>query len=188
MLIAVRNVLGAALLVGLAALTWTLGRPSLPDEREARPTSDAASGYYLRNATLFGTDAEGRIYYRLRAAGVEQQADDGALRFSDLTVEYDPQFDVHWQLRAVSGRTGETPDTLLLSDGVRLEIAATETSDAMSIEADSLTLDTAGSRVTTPDRVSLAHGRTRFEATGLTADLALDQIDLHANVSARIVP
>jgi LPS export ABC transporter protein LptC len=181
-------VLGAVLLAGLAFVTWMVSRPTPMTERDVVAGSEVTAGYYLRNATLFGTDSEGRVYYRLRAATVERQSDGGPLRFSDLTVEYDPSFDVHWRLSAAAGRTGATRDTLLLSDGVRLESAATDSTAGTTIDAETLTLDAAGSTATTSDRVALAHGRTRFEATGLTADLSSDRIDLHADVSARLVP
>lgn len=185
---AARNVLGTATLVALAVLTWMLGRPVETDDRAAVGTGTADSGYYLKNATLFGTNAEGRVFYRVSAEQINRPADGGALELRNLSVEYDPDFDVRWQLSAHAGIAGETDGTLLLSEGVRLESANGGTAPATLIEAQSLILDTAASTARTQDRVSLAHGRTLFEATGLTADLAHDRIDLHADVSATLVP
>lgn len=182
-----RNLLGTAALVALAVLTWVLGRPVEVEDTPAAGGEGVESGYYLKNATLFGTNAEGRVFYRIRAEQINQPADGGALRFANLNVEYDPDFDVHWRLSAPAGVAGENDGTLRLSEGVRLQSANTDTA-ATLIEAQSLILDTAASTAHTEDRVSLVHGRTQFEATGLTADLANDRIDLHADVSATLVP
>jgi LPS export ABC transporter protein LptC len=185
---AARNGLGAAFLVGLTVLTWLYSRPQAPVDAPRQGAGNGDPSYYLSNATLFGTDVAGKIYYRLRAARVERPADGGDLQFRDLTVEYDPDTEVHWRLSAAAGTAADAHSLLYLSDGVRLESSDGQQPDTTVIEADTLTLDTAASTVTTPDEVRLAHGRTRFEATGLTADLASDRIDLHSNVSARLVP
>ena len=186
MLQAVRNTVGAGLLIGLAVATWLLGRPTPPEERPSRSQGGDVTHYYLKNATLYGTDSNGQVFYQLRAGRVEQPADGGPLQFSDLTLEYDAETNVHWRLTATAGRTGAERSTLLLSDGVMLESTDTSRVDATTIEAATLTLNTLDSSATTPDRVSLAHGQTRFQATGLTADLQQDRIDLHSDVSANL--
>ncbi len=184
----VRNTLGGLLLVGLAVATWLLGRPSLQEGPRPGAAGAGASGYYLREATLFGTDTEGRIRYRLNAARIDRPADGGNLTFEDLRVEYDPAFDVHWRLSAGAGVAGIEPGQLALHGGVRLETRASGAASPTRIETQTLTLNTSASTATTRDRVALENGRTRFEATGMSADLANDRIDLHADVSANILP
>jgi len=184
----IRNVTGAAVLILVAVVTWVMSRPPGDGEIVVSESSGDDMSYYLRDATLYGTNAEGRITYRLSAREVNQPADGGALQFGNLEVRYDPEADVAWRLVARTGVGGETPGILELSDGVRLENAAVGRGAPTVIETPTLTLDTEHSTARTEDRVRLAHGRTRFEATGLTADLARDRIDLHADVSALVLP
>ncbi len=188
MFTAIRNVVGVGLLVGLAAVTWLLGRPQPGNDPTAGSGEAADASYYLTNATLFGADAEGRIFYRLTAAEVRQPADGGALELRELKIDYDPSLDIRWQLSAAAGVRAADQNVLRLSDGVRLESTGPDDGPATSIVAASLTLDTRTSTASTEDRIALERGKTRFAATGLTADLVHDRIELHSDVSAHLVP
>lgn len=181
-----RNVIGVSVLVALAAVTWLFSRPATEDAARQRVAEDSNPGYYLRNATLFGTDADGRIYYRMIADRIEQSVAGDELLLHGLRVEYEPEFEVNWTLSARKGRAERGDDVLNLSDGVLLTNTAAPEGRATVIETPSLTLDTARSMATTADAVVVSHGRTTFRATGLTADLARDQLELHSNVSAYV--
>jgi LPS export ABC transporter protein LptC len=181
-----RNLIVVALLAGLAAATWILGRSLQEETPQPRAGNEPSAGYYLKNATLFGTDTNGRVYYRLIANEVRQSDAGDELLFHGLRVEYDPESEIQWRLTAAEGRAARGQEVLNLSNGVELTSTPAPEEQMTTIQTESLELDTTNSMATTQDPVVLSHGRTTFEATGLTADLSRDQLQLHSNVSATL--
>lgn len=183
-----RNLIGFAVLVALAVLTWLFGRPAVEDAPRQGRGDDTNAAYYLRNATMLGTDVEGRVYYQMVAREIEQSVEGDELLFHGLQIDYQPEFEVNWSLTAAEGRATRGEDVFDLSEGVSLTNNAVREGESTVIETASLTLDTAQSMATTPGDVVLLHGRTTFRGAGLTADLSRDQLTLHSDVVADVAP
>lgn len=177
-----RNIAVITLLLGLAAATWLIGRPFPTDEVVTTPAASQA-GYYLKDAVLLGTDADGRIYYRVFAGRVEQSSGSDDLLLSRVRVEYEPELDVNWRFSAEEGRASTATDTIELARGVVLTHQAESDSPGTTIETQSLRLDAGKSMAQTEDHVTVRRGNTLFEAESLEADLNLDHLELQRVVA-----
>jgi LPS export ABC transporter protein LptC len=172
-----RNIAVLVVLLGLALATWLVGRP--PVSEEVTATTEAVQlGYYLKNAVLLGTDADGRIYYRIFAGQVEQSSGAEELLLSKVRVEYEPDSDVNWKFSAERGTAAPDRDYIELQDGVQLTSETEVEGSLTTIETQSLRLNTRESEASTDEHVTLMHGKTRFEAESLRADLTRDYFEL----------
>lgn len=183
-----RNVAGVTVLVALAVVTWLFSRPPADETPAPGRGEDTSAAYYLRDATMLGTNADGRVYYRMIADEIEQSVGGDELLFHGLRIEYEPSFEINWSLSAAEGRAERGEDVLNLSAGVLLQNTTAPNGEATVVRTASLSLDTAQSMATTAESVVLSRGRTTFRAVGLTADLARDQLRLHSGVLADVVP
>jgi len=186
MYIIVRNVLAITVLLALAAISWIFSRPTANSEPQQSGSTGANSGYYLKNATMLGTNTDGRIYYRLMAEQIEQSSGGDELIFQVVQIQYDANTDTNWQVSAGEARASRELSVLNLSNGVVLT-GTTTSEHATVLEMNTLTLDTNKSLASTVDSVSLVHGQTRLRATGLRADLSRDYLELISDVSANLV-
>jgi len=183
-----RNVILLGVLSGVALYTWLEGRPSTTVSLPQPPVAPTPSGYYLRNATLLGTDEEGRVSYRVFAAGLEQASLDAALILERVRVEYDPQTGIRWHLTAEQGFAPSDQSYLDLLHGVRLVNEPESGRDPVTIETESLRLEPESYIASTEGEVWMRRGKADFRAQGIRADLKQDHLEFQSNVSARFPP
>lgn len=182
---AARNSLIFVLLAGAAGATWLLNRPQQPELDAASSPNAAESGYYLRDAVILGTDADGTIAYRIFAGRVEQRQHDQSLALTDVRLEYDAGQRVPWLITASSGTVPGGEESLQLHD-VRLSRGAHRDEGPIVIETEVLEIDpdTYVARAAAP--VTLSSGAATLEARGFRADLKQDRVELeggHGNFS-----
>lgn len=183
-----RNIVLFAVLSGVAAYTWLLGRPSTIEPRARPPTEGAPSGYYLRNATLLGTDKQGRVNYRIFAAELEQPSRNAALVLDQVRVEYDPQTGVRWHMTAEQGFAPSDQSYLDLRRGVRLVNDPRDGGTPVTIETESLRLEPDAYVASADGDVRMRRGRADIRSQGIKADLKQDYLEFESNVSARFSP
>ena len=178
-----RNLLLFATLAGAALLTWVLARVT---EQPSAPSIDpgpSPQGYYLVGARLSFTNDDGQIYYRVRAERVEQQSEDDSFVLDDISVEYLPETDVHWNITAARGLAPASRDILHLQENVRLAYAPDASQEETVFETDELRLYTDEFLATTDQRITMRRGGSEIIATGLELDLETDFWNLSSDVT-----
>ena len=182
MYIDTRTTLLFVLLVAAAVVTWYFGRGTTLTATSSGTDGTSPLGYYLRDAVLFGTDGDGRIYYQVRAAQVSQTMREDALQLDGVSVEYSADEDVQWQVSADRATAPSDRAFLDLSGSVRLA-SGTEPGKAETvIETERLRLEPGRHLASTRDEVRLTLGRHRLDAIGMKAYLKEDRLELESKV------
>jgi LPS export ABC transporter protein LptC len=175
---ALRNSFLFVLLSLAAAGTWLLSRPPQATTGPPQDERPAPLGYYLRNAVIMGTDADGAVAYRIFAARVEQAAERDDLVLTDVRVEYDAREDIAWLVTAARAAARDGGAELDLYGGVRLATRPDKSADAIVIETQQLLFapETYLAIATMP--VSVTRGSGELRSSSMSADLKSDRIDL----------
>lgn len=170
---AVYAVLGAA-----ALLTWLASRPDSAEQRPSGPPTATPPGFYLEDVALLGTDDAGAVVYRIVAGRVEESGSERELALSDVRVQYRDSEEVAWLVEAERATAPSDRSWLDLRGSIRVTSAAEEASGQVVIEADRLLLEPEQYTATTDSPVTLSFEGNRLEATGLSADLKSDRLEL----------
>ncbi len=178
-----RNLLLFTTLAGAALLTWVFARVTDDPGPPGIDPEPSPESYYLLGALLSFTNDEGQIYYRVRAERVEQQADDDSFVLADISVEYVPETDIHWNITAARGVAPASRDMLHLQENVRLAYAPDATQEETVFETDELRLYTDDFLATTDQPITMRRGGSEVSATGLELDLESDFWNLSSDVT-----
>jgi lipopolysaccharide export system protein LptC len=185
MQISPRNLLGVALLVALAGFSWLWSRLETATSLTMPDAVSVPSGYYLIDATLLGTDTDGRVRYRLNAARAEEQADLERLTFSDVNIEYAEQPDTPWRVSADRGDGPTDLSYLDLSGNVVLSSTGTGQRDRWQISTDRLRFDPQQMVASSDDLVLLSLDSHTLSAVGMKVYMREDRLLLESEVHGR---
>ena len=181
-----RTIAGLSLLLAIA-----LGSTALLLRAREKPQTAAASaqlgiGYYLTDAVLSGTGADGHVLYRIRARTVVQKPGNGSVRMENVSVDYEPTTQVPWNLHADTGKMRPGGKIIELSGNV---VAATRDANSPSatISTDYLEFDPDTDTASTTGKVVIEYADSVVQATGLRAMLRQDRMELLADVRGRYV-
>ncbi len=181
-----RNLVWLFVLGSAAIGTWYLSREPVAD-REVTQTPGAASlGYYLNDAVVIGTDAQGEVLYRIIAGHVEENPDTKQLILEDIEVEYRDEAGVPWRISAASASGPMDRAYLDMHGNVSIEHLDTDTHESAIIEAADVRLVPESYFASTEGPVNVRIGDTRIAAVGLSLHLKDDKIDLESDVHAQI--
>lgn len=187
MRIHLRNILILLALATAAGASWYFNRPPEPTATPAR-SSDIPRGYFLKDATLFGTDESGSVIYEIRAGRAEEMPDSNELSLERVEVRYTPETDVHWQLSATSGQAPADGTSLLLEGEVELESEPVEGRDSTVIRTQRLELDPNRYLASSTDPVIVSVGDGTLDAVGLRAYLKDDRLELESEIHGNFPP
>lgn len=169
---------GAVLLFELLA---GRGREELgPGEREER------HGYYMDDATLTETGADGKPRIVVHAANIEQELADDSVILRDLRLDYATADSGSWTVTANSGRMPPDRSSLMLAGEVT--VRGSEDQGSPVIVTDRLTYDTTADYIQTPEFVSIRFGNHVLGGRGLRANLNTGTLRLESNVNGRFTP
>lgn len=180
-----KNVAISMLLIGAVAGTWYLGRVGEVVTTVSTPDVAAPLGYYLKNAVLLGTDAEGRVFYTVRAERVSEHGEGTALALERVRVEYRDSENVNWQVSAARASADRGQAVLELFGDVRLTSAAEAGAATTVIETERLRLEPDNYLASTSEVVAVSFGRHELGARGMEAYLKDDRLDLKSQVHGR---
>ena len=183
-----RNMLGVALLVCIALWSWLWSRQDTEEPPRGAPSRSGPLGYYLSDAQILGTDENGRPLYRILAGSAEERPDENRLMLSDVTVEYQPQNDIPWVVRASRGEVPFDAPYLDLSGDVELATGRRENADPTLIRTSQLRFEPASFVAETGAPVSVFIADRRLDAIGMRADLKADHLALESNVHGQFRP
>lgn len=184
-----RNSVALVALTGAAAASWYFSRPEPAAPRAESRTGDAPLGYYLRDATLFGTDESGRRFFRIHAGEAVQAGEEAHLELTDVRVEYRDDEAVDW---TISAERAVTPDDRSYLDLEQVRLANDADADAadanqrhMIIETSQLRLDADDYLASTEAAVQIRVGDATIEGVGLRARLREGYVELKSQVHGR---
>lgn len=183
-----RNTVALLALAAAAAASWYFSRPQDAAPEGRTDTAGPPLGYYLRDATLLGTDESGRLIFRAHAAEAVQARDEAMLELTDVSIEYRDEQAVGWSITA---ERAVTPDDRSYLDLEQVRLANDAEADAdtdpepMIIETASLRLDPAEYVASTEADVRIRVGDATLEGTGLRARLREDFVELKSKVHGR---
>lgn len=182
----VRNVVISALLLAAVAATWYFGRAGTAPADATEVPLAPPLGYYLKDAALIGTNAEGRITYRIEAESVSEDGDRAALELDTVRVQYHDNENVSWHVSADRASAAQDRAFLELSGSVRLTSATEPGAATTVVETQRLRLEPDRYLATTSEEVAVSIGDQRLEATGMKAYLKDDRLELESKVHGQL--
>ena len=159
-----------------------------PDSAEPEPSAaQAVAGYYLTDAILEQSDSRGKPLYRLQAVRIEQFPNSKLVRLSMVRVSYPgSEPDQGWELSANEGEIMDDGRKIVLRDNVQ---AHQKGANSMRlIRTSELVFDPVNSIASTDADVIVELAGYRMTATGMTADLKANTVELRSAVNAHFEP
>lgn len=175
------------LLTAAALGSWYLASPKtevIADEQSREP---AHRGYYLEQARILGTGADGSLLYEIEAQHAEQQLDD-RIEFTDVRIRYSPGSEIPWVVQADQATIREGAPRIALRGHVQISNNGESRDEETEIRTQYLELDPDRFLAETDERVQIRFGVRSVTATGMLASLNDNRIELRSNVRGKIVP
>lgn len=155
----------------------------LNQERDHRPATDDRAelpGHYLKDAVLTVTHPDGTPRLRLVAEEIRENVADGGYMARSVNADYAVPNAAAWTLR--SDRADVPPGLATVGFQGNVEVRGADTGRRAVIRTDVLELDTVRNVVRTPASVEVEFAGQRLTATGLTADLRDERLQLESEV------
>ena len=180
-----RVLLVAAFLALIAALVkWRIVDREPPSEEPdvMRP------GYFLTGVDLEEFGVDGRLRIGLQSISANEEPSTGAVRLSEVAVDYHAPTGRLWHLTSESARVPPGGRVVDFEGDVRLAGQPGEDPRAAQLYSERLSLDTVGEVADTKSPVELVFGNHRMHAHGMRADLKAGTLLLESEVSGRFAP
>lgn len=158
-------------------------------EPEEKPAAlrRLGNGYYLKEAELVGTGANGEVLYKIQTSELKQDADTGEVALTDVALAYSPEAAVPWDLRADTGSMPPDSDILQLSGEV-VAVTRENSGEPATIRTDYLEIDPQTFVAYTDRPVAIELSGGRVLATGMRVFLKEDRLQLIADVTGTFTP
>lgn len=177
-----------AVLAALAVATWLYLRVP-PIAPHPTPTDGAEPlGYYLRSASMLGTDEQGRVAYRILADNLEEFPEQQLLKLEGVRIEYLPAEGDHWLISAAGGTAPKDNSELTLNGQVTLRSEPRSGGKPLVIASETLRFFPESSSAESDTPVSISVGDWHFQAGRLRTHLKGDIVELESKVHAKSVP
>ena len=173
--------------VVVAAALLGQQRMGLGDE-DTQLAQTPEPGYAARDAELTETGPDGRPLYRLNAAVIRQQPNDGSVQLEQVHMTYRGENSNQWALTADRGTIRQNNELIDLAGNVKVVGVLSGTTDLAQILSERLAFDTRSEEVTTADPVTLFWGAREIKGTGLHANLKDRQVRLESGVHGSFAP
>ncbi len=162
-----------ALVIGYGTLVERGTAPVASGEPPPQP------GYYLKDAVITETQADGSLKMRLIAERIEQQPQDDAIVLSAVRATYFQAPDRQW---ALSARHGFVPgDSRIVNLQGDVELRPVDATEATFLRADALTVDTdKNTAYSTSSPVNIRFGQHAMTVKSFVADLSSEKIRLES--------
>jgi LPS export ABC transporter protein LptC len=171
----------AALVVGYGALMR-----SAPEEDTLQGELEQP-GYYLNDAVITQTRADGALDMRVVAERIEQRQSDDSIAMRTVRVDYFQSPEQNWLLSADAGFVPADSRVVHLQGNVELKPADTASTSA-SLRTDALAIDTQREvAYSTSSPVRIHFGQHALTVKGFRADLNSERIRLES-VNGRLEP
>jgi LPS export ABC transporter protein LptC len=174
-------------LFAVAIGSWLLARSNKSDTPVTATENPAYRGYYLTDARILGTDADGSRLYEIIAKKAEQQSDE-RIEFSDVHIEYSPDSEVPWSIDARTATLRPDRETVHLQGDVRAVSAEGFSGENTELRTESLDFDPEQFVASTEERIRIQIGDRTLTGIGMVASLREDRLEIKSNVRGRFIP
>lgn len=182
-----RDLIAVLLLTAAAVGSWFLTRSLQGPEQSDDSRSAFQEGYYFREARILGTGADGKLLYRIEAERA-QQRDGRKVAFENVRIVYTPAAAVPWTLIADTALIADDQNSISLSGNVRAVRSDTGSETATEVRTQYLELQPAKYSAYTDRRVQIIMDAQEISATGMSASLQDNRLELLSNVSGKFSP
>jgi LPS export ABC transporter protein LptC len=170
------------LLLGLTAGSWWLAASQRGAPPSAAAVLAAQPGYYLVDATVEQSDANGQPTLSAHAARATQLDPGGDIGLEAPTLHYRPEPARDWIMTATTGRLPARSSQVQLDGAVILRSAGAGPGAGAVVHTDHLQLDVATHVASTSEPVRIELAPHVLAARGLRADLSHDTLQLESAV------
>jgi LPS export ABC transporter protein LptC len=179
-----RGLLGLAVLTVVALATTGLYLVSDVAPEAPPPRARPGIGFYVKDARLRATDAEGHPLYDLTATAARQSLEDDSVDLDEVRLDSDPTGPRGWALHARSGRIPPDGKILQLTGGV-VGTTREPATPVTTFRTDYLEYDPSTTLATTDREVTLDQAGGTLHGRGMRADLGQGRVALLARVAGR---
>jgi LPS export ABC transporter protein LptC len=181
-----RSILSLGLLLIAALFSVYISSGGWSDDKEkSRP--ELSMAYYLTEAKLTGTGADGRILFEVWANKAAQSPDESGIDMDDVRMNYGPPIALPWELTADAGHIPKDASVIELRGNV-LAVSAGEDQVTTIIRTQRLDVDPATRQASTTSRVQLDFDGRIVNATGMEANFETNDLKLLSNVHGKFLP
>lgn len=172
----------------VTALTLVLGRRDGDDAEQQAQRAPLQPGYYMTDALITETGADGLPRYRVAAEHIVQNPQDQSIRLEHMKLDYRAAPDREWTLTANNGYVPPASRTIELTGNVEIVGLPAMGGEKAVVRTERMQLDTVANVATSRDRVDIVWGQRRLSTTGMRADLKGEKLKLESSVHGRFVP
>jgi LPS export ABC transporter protein LptC len=172
----------AALIAVLVQWHWVGREPAAPGAQPVRP------GYTLTGVDLEEFGADGRLRFGLQSARADEDPASGAVRLSDVALNYYAAGGQLWVLTANQARVPQGGRPVEFEGDVLLAGAASGRAGGAELRTTRMLLDTTAEKAQTAEPVQLTFGRHHIAARGMSADLKAGSLRLESDVHGLFTP
>lgn len=171
--------------LGALVVTFTLlTRPSENESTEmSRPPQP---GYYLEDAVIVETGADGKPRVKLAARVIAQNPMDDSIGLTDVRVNYSADTARQWLLTAKQGFVPPGSQRIEFKGNVEIHDLTSETAPRLTSDRMELDMDKNIARTDAP--VQITYGPHTLSARGMWADLKGETVRLESQVNGQFAP
>ena len=183
-----RTTIGILILAAAAFGSWWLAQT--PNDSQSLPLGRGTPppGYYLREAKVSHSGADGKLLFEINAQSAQQNAATQSMQLEGVRIDYLPSVDIPWALESDSGIAPLDQSYIELSGAVTITALGREAAETLIIRTAKLTLQPEDQLATTNSRVQIELGNQRLNATGMVAHLGEERLELTSNVNGKFNP
>lgn len=183
-----RSLLGASLLVAIAAASWLLVKSIEGGNSDGPAIARQSQGYYVKDAAILGTDAGGAMLYTVEAQEIRHLPRENVVALMSVAVRYSATGQPAWLVTSSTGRIDDASADLSLEGDVRLQNDSAATDDTYLIETETLLFSPRQRFARTDAAVRITQPGVILTATGMDADLENEILSLKAAVNGQFRP
>ena len=143
--------------------------------------------YIVKDAKLYGTNAEGKFLYKIVAKKAQANNTDRQIYLDRVFLDYDGDQDIDWSITSDKGQLLSNSNVLALSGNVTVQSLSNE-NNMTTISTDYLEINPNTYTIATNRDVLIELDDNKIEAKGLTAQLKNNRLNFISNINASIQP
>ena len=143
--------------------------------------------YMVKDAKLYGTNAEGNFLYKIVAEKAQASNTDKQIYLDQVLLDYDGDQNIDWKITSDKGQLLSNSNVLALSGNVTVESLSNE-NNRITISTDYLEINPNTYTIATNRDVLIELDNNKIEAKGLTAQLKNNRLNFISNINASIQP
>lgn len=169
--------------VGLGIVVWDMRKT------DNKPVSvSSRSDYRLTDFSMQAFDDQGRVSFSLQSPKLERDPEGKTLSIQQPVFEFPGEDQKPWQARANSAWVSDRATEIQLRNQVKITGPVSPRGLQTEFTSELLSIFPKQQRISSPDWVTIQHGRSILKGKGLEADMKQRRVKLLAEVQARYVP